>query len=346
MGNGPNPLSPSPSGGGEKQPERLGVQANHDPVTIAPSVLEVIGQTPLVALDRLAAGLPGRVLLKVEAANPGASIKDRAALSCIEAAERDGRLQPGGVVVELTSGNMGAGLAIVCAVKGYRFIAVMSVGNSRERVLMLQALGAEVDLVPQMPGGVPGQVSGDDLALVEQRAQELVRALGAFRPDQFNNPANVRAHELTTGPEIWAQTGGTVTHFCAIVGTGGSFLGTARALKAHNGAIRCYAVEPEGSQVIAGKAVTNPRHTLQGAGYAAVPPQWDKALCDGTIAIGDGEAAEIMQRLATREGIFAGFSSGANVAAALRLAREAEPGSIIATIAPDSGLKYLSVWPQ
>jgi cysteine synthase len=181
---------------------------------------------------------------------------------------------------------------------------------------------------------------------VEQRAQELVRTLGAFRPDQFNNPANVRAHELTTGPEIWAQTGGTVTHFCAIVGTGGSFLGTARALKAHNAAIRCYAVEPEGSQVIAGKAVTNPRHTLQGAGYAAVPPQWDPALCDGTIAIGDGEAAETMQRLAMREGIFAGFSSGANVAAALRLAREAAPGSIIATIAPDSGLKYLSVWPQ
>ncbi|MCA1668664.1 MAG: cysteine synthase family protein, partial [Thermomicrobia bacterium] len=244
---------------------------------IAPSILDAIGWTPLVALDRLGVGLPGRVVLKIEGANPGASIKDRAALQCIEAAEQEGQLKPGGVVVELTSGNMGTGLAIVCAIKGYRFIAVMSVGNSRERVQMLRALGAEVDLVPQMPGGVPGQVSGDDLALVEKRAQALVRALGAFRPDQFHNPANLRAHERTTGPEIWTQTGGTVTHFCAIVGTGGTFLGTARALKARNPAVRCYAVEPEGSQVIAGQPVTDPRHSIQGAGYAAVPPQWDAA---------------------------------------------------------------------
>jgi cysteine synthase A len=311
---------------------------------VAASILDAIGWTPLVALDRLGAGLPGRVVVKIEGANPGASIKDRAALQCIEEAERDGTLKPGGVVVELTSGNMGAGLAIVCAVKGYRFIAVMSVGNSRERVLMLQALGAEVDLVPQMPGGVPGQVSGDDLALVEERAQELVRTLGAFRPDQFNNPANLRAHELTTGAEIWAQTDGAVTHFCAIVGTGGTFLGTARALKARNPAVQCFAIEPEGSQVIAGKPVTKPRHMLQGAGYAAVPPQWDAALCDGTLAVGDDEATETMRLLATREGIFAGFTSGANVAAALRLARDAPTGSIIATVACDTGLKYLSVW--
>jgi cysteine synthase A len=309
---------------------------------IAGSILDAIGWTPLVALDRIGAGLPGRVVVKIEGANPGASIKDRAALVCIEEAEREGRLAPGGTVVELTSGNMGAGLAIVCAVKGYRFIAVMSVGNSRERVQMLRALGAEVDLVPQMPGGVPGQVSGDDLALVEQRARELVRTLGAFRPDQFNNPANLRAHEQTTGPEIWAQTGGTVTHFCAIVGTGGTFLGTARALKARNPAVRCYAIEPEGSRVIAGLPVTNPRHTLQGAGYAAVPPQWDAALCDGALAVGDAEALETARLLATREGIFAGFSAGANVAAALRLAREAPAGSIVATVACDSGLKYLS----
>jgi cysteine synthase A len=311
-------------------------------IGISPSILDAIGWTPLVALDRLAEGLPGRVVLKIEGANPGASIKDRAALQCIEEAERDGHLKPGGVVIELTSGNMGAGLAIVCAIKGYRFIAVMSVGNSRERVQMLRALGAEVDLVPQMPGGVPGQVSGDDLALVEGRTRELVRALGAFRPDQFNNPANLRAHELTTGPEIWAQTDGAVTHFCAIVGTGGTFLGTARALKARNPAVRCYAVEPEGSQVIAGKAVTDPRHTLQGAGYAAVPPQWDAALCDGMLAIGDAEALEMARALATREGIFAGFTTGANVAAALRLARDAPADSIIATVACDSGLKYLS----
>jgi cysteine synthase A len=340
----PNPLSPFPTGEGGTRPQRPGLSGSYGNSSIARSILDAIGGTPLVALDRLGEGLPGRVVVKVEAGNPGASIKDRAAQQCIAEAERDGRLAPGGTVVELTSGNMGAGLAIVCAVKGYRFIAVMSGGNSRERVLMLQALGAEVELVPQAPGGVPGQVSGDDLALVEERAQALVRELGAFRPDQFNNPANVRAHELTTGPEIWEQTGGAVTHFCAIVGTGGTFLGVARALKARNPAVQCYAVEPEGSQVIAGKAITNPRHKLQGAGYAAVPPQWDAALCDGTIAIRDDEATGTMRRLAAREGIFAGFSGGANVAAALRLAREAAPGSIIATIAPDTGLKYLSVW--
>ncbi len=311
-------------------------------VGISPSILDTIGWTPLVALDRLGAGLPGRIVLKIEAANPGASIKDRAALQCIAEAEQGGQLAPGGVVVELTSGNMGTGLAIVCAIKGYRFIGVMSVGNSRERVQMLRALGAEVDLVPQMPGGVSGQVSGDDLALVEERTQELVRTLGAFRPDQFRNPANLRAHEYTTGPEIWAQTAGTVTHFCAIVGTGGTFLGTARALKTRNAAVRCYAVEPEGSQVIAGCPITDPRHTLQGAGYAAVPPQWDAALCDGTLAIGDADALVTARALAAREGIFAGFSTGANVAAALRLARDAPAGSIIATVACDSGLKYLS----
>ena len=309
---------------------------------IAASVLDTIGGTPLVALDRLAAGLPGRVAHKLEMVTPGASIKDRAARRCIAEAEADGRLRPGGVVVELTSGNMGAGLAIVCAVLGYRFVAVMSVGNSRERVQMLRALGAEVALVPQAPGGVPGQVSGADLALVEARTVELARDLGAFRPDQFTNPANARAHELTTGPELWAQSGGAVTHFCAIVGTGGTFLGVARALKGHDPAIRCLAVEPAGARPLAGLPIADPRHKLQGAGYAAVPPRWDAALCDGTLAIGDDEATATARLLATREGIFAGFSTGANVAAALRLARVVAPGSLVVTIACDSGLKYLS----
>jgi cysteine synthase A len=189
---------------------------------------------------------------------------------------------------------------------------------------------------------VPGQVSGADLALVEARTVELPRTLGAFRPDQFTNPANVRAHALTTGPEIWAQSDGAVTHFCAIVGTGGTFLGVARALKGYDSAIRYLAVEPARAQPLAGRPIADPRHKLQGAGYAAAPPQWDAALCDGTLAIGDDEATATARLLATREGIFAGFSTGANVAAALRLARDAAPGSLVATIACDSGLKYLS----
>src|SRR5437763_1075602 len=178
--------------------------------SVLPSVLGAIGATPLVALDRLAAGLPGRVLAKLENLNPGGSLKDRIALRMVEAAEREGRLRPGGVVIELTSGNTGTGLAIVCAVKGYRFIAVMSEGNSVERRRMLRALGAEVELVPQAGGPRPGQVSREDLELVEARAEELTAALGAFRPDQFANAANVRAHELSTGREIWEQTGGRV----------------------------------------------------------------------------------------------------------------------------------------
>ena len=169
-----------------------------------------------------------------------------------------------------------------------------------------------------------------------------MRKLGAFRPDQFNNPANLRAHERTTGPEIWAQTEGAVTHFCAIVGTGGTFLGTARALKARNPAVRCYAIEPEGSQVIAGQPITDPRHTLQGAGYAAVPPQWDAALCDGTLAIGDDEATDTARALATREGIFAGFTHRRECRCRPPPRARRSGGSIIATIACDSGLKYLS----
>lgn len=309
---------------------------------IASSALELIGRTPLVALDRLAAGLPGRVLAKVEAYSPGASIKDRAARQIIEQAEREGRLRPGQPVVELTSGNMGIGLAVVCAVKGYRLIAVMSEGNSLERRRMLTALGAELELVPQVPPPRPGQVSREDLELVEQRTQELVRELGAFRPDQFNNPECARAHELTTGPEIWEQTGGRIDFFVAAVGTGGSFVGTSRALKARDPRIRCYAVEPASAPFLAGGPITSTSHLMQGAGYALRPPLWDDALCDGFLTASDAELTETARLLATREGLFVGASAGANVAASLKLARAVEPGSVIVTLLPDSGLKYLS----
>jgi len=306
------------------------------------SILETIGKTPLVALDRLAAGLPGRVLVKIEAVNPGASIKDRAALRIIEEAEAEGSLKAGGTVVELTSGNMGAGLAIACAVKGYKMIAVMSAGNSIERRKMLIGLGAEVVLVPQAAGSKPGQVSGEDLALVEEHTQQLVKELGAFRPNQFHNPANARAHELSTGLEIWEQTEGKVAAFVAIVGSGGTFIGTARALKERNPTIKCYAVEPATAAILAGQPITNSSHRLQGAGYNLIPPLWDTALCDGFLGIGDEEATETARVLARREGIFGGFSGGANVAAALRLAKEATLGDLIVTVICDSGLKYLS----
>ena len=306
------------------------------------SVVEAIGRTPLVALDRLGAGLPGRVLLKLEYLNPGASMKDRIGLRIVESAEASGRLKPGDTIVELTSGNTGIGLAIVCAIKGYRLIAVLSEGNSPERRRMLRALGAEVELVPQAPDSVKGLVSGVDLALVEARAVELTANLGAFRADQFNNADNALAHELTTGPEIWEDTGGRVDAFCVIVGTAGTFVGVSRALKARDPRIRAYAVEPAGASVLAGRPVTSPSHRLQGAGYALIPPLWDPALCDGCLGIGDDEAIEVTRELARREAIFVGPSTGANVAAALRLARELPPGGTVVTIASDSGMKYLS----
>lgn len=308
----------------------------------SPSIVGAVGNTPAVWLDRVTAGLPGRVLLKLESMNPGGSIKDRAALQCLRDAEADGRLRPGTPVVELTSGNMGIGLAVACAVMGRRLIAVMSEGNSPERRQLLAAYGAEIELVAQAPGGAQGKVSGEDLALVEARTVELVAELGAWRPDQFANPSNPRAHELGTGPELWEQAGGALDAFVAIVGTGGTFVGIARALKARDAAIRCFAVEPAGAQALAGKAIETSAHKLQGAGYAMIPPQWDAALCDGTIPIEDGAAVAVARDLARREGILAGFSTGANVAAALQLAAEAEPGLRVVTVACDTGTRYLS----
>jgi cysteine synthase A len=309
---------------------------------VCSSVVDAIGRTPLVALERLSAGLPGLVLAKLEHYSPGGSVKDRIARRIVEDAERDGRLKPGGAIVELTSGNTGIGLAVVAAVRGYRFHAVMSEGNSVERQRMLRALGAEVVLVPQAPGGVPGNVSGEDLALVARRAAELTEKLHAFRPDQFSNRSGFDAHEDTTGPEIWEQTGGAVDAFVASVGTAGTFVGVARALKQRNPAIRCIAAEPARTRTLAGCAITSPHHKIQGTGYNMVPPGWAPELCDEYLGVTDDDAVRTARLLATREGIVAGFSSGANVWAALQIARTARDESVIVTMCPDTGLKYLS----
>lgn len=306
------------------------------------SILSAIGNTPAIWLDRMTACLPGRVLLKLESANPSGSVKDRAARQCVLDAMASGALSPGQAVVELTSGNMGIGLAMVCAVLGYPMVAVMSEGNSPERRTLLAAYGAMIELVPQMPDGVPGRVSGADLALVEARTQELVGEMGAWRPDQFRNPSNSRAHEFGTGSEIWDQAEGRLAAFTTLVGTGGTFIGVARALKSRDNAIRCLAVEPEGAQTLAGKETTAPGHVLQGGGYAMIPPQWEPALCDGTIAIDDAAAIACVQDLAKKEGILAGYSTGGNVAAALRIAATLPEGNAVATVACDSGTRYLS----
>ena len=308
-----------------------------------PSAIEAIGSTPLVDLERMTIDLEGRIVAKLEYLNPGFSKKDRIARQIIEDAENQGQLKPGQTVVELTSGNTGTGLAIVCGVKGYPFVAVMSKGNSQERARMMRALGAEVVLVDQLPGSTAGQVSGGDLELVEMKTRELVEEREAFRADQFRLEGNFRAHFLHTGPEIIRQSTASVGGYCDFIGTGGTFAGCAAALKQHDPSIKCYAVEPEGAAVLSGKTVSRPNHRIQGGGYSMTDLIFLKQeYIDGFLQISDQEAIDAARQLASREGIFAGFSSGANIAAAVRLLKGPLRGKVVATTINDSGLKYLS----
>ncbi len=306
----------------------------------------LIGGTPIVELKRLAKGRRGSLFAKVESLNPGSSKKDRIARRIIDDALRDGRLKSGDTVVELTSGNTGTGLAIVCAVRGLKFVAVMSAGNSPERRRMMEALGARVEIVPQAPGSPSGQVSGEDLALVEKRAAGLVRELGAFRADQFHNASNVLAHEEGTAEEIWRELGDRVTHFCDFVGSGGTFVGVARGLKRRKPSVTCVAIEPASASILASGKVENGNHRIQGGGYSFRPPLWDERLVDAFATVTDEEAIRAARELARVEGLFAGFSSGANLAVALRLLEEG-PDRGVVFLLNDSGLKYLStdLWP-
>ncbi len=307
-----------------------------------PSTIHAIGNTPLVELSRITQDFDGKILAKLDYLNPGFSKKDRIAKQIIEDAEAEGKLRAGQTVVELTSGNTGTGLAIVCGVKGYKFVAVMSKGNSMERARMMRALGAEVVLVNQLPDSKPGQVSGGDLELVEKEAQRITQERSAFRADQFNLISNTRAHYLHTGPEFIQQSNGAIHAFCDFAGTGGSFAGCAMAFKEFNPAIQCYMVEPDGAAILSGDAVTNPNHRIQGGGYAMRLPLLNPKHVDGYIKVKDEEAIHYARRLAREEGIFAGFSSGANVAAAMKLLNSTHRGKTMAVIMCDSGLKYLS----
>lgn len=310
---------------------------------ILPDISHAIADTPLVALDRLTAGLglDGRILCKLDYLLPGFSKKDRAARAILQAARADGSLAPGQTVVELTSGNMGTGLAIVCAVTGHPFVAVMSAGNSTERARMMQALGAEVVIVPQAPGGQPGAVSGADLALVEAAAQEITAARGAFRADQFAHPGNPAAHQTGTAAELWRQSGGSITAFCDFAGSGGTLAGVAQALGPKG--VRCYAVEPAGAEAIGGGRTDSPDHPIQGGGYMMADLAHLRGVAlAGTLGVSGDDARAMARLLARAEGIFAGFSAGANLAGAVQLLRGRERGGTLAIIACDSGLKYLS----
>jgi cysteine synthase A len=316
-----------------------------DPPPLARSIVDAIGNTPLVELSRVvrAAAVEGRVLAKLEHLQPGLSKKSRVALEMVRDAIGDGSLRPGQPVVELTSGNTGTGLAIACRALGYPFVAVMSRGNTVERARMMAALGAEVVLVDQAPGSPPGEVSGADLDLVEARARELVAERDAFRADQFALPSSALAHERWTGEELWLQTGGRLDAFVDFVGSGGSFGGVMRCLHRHDPDVRGYVVEPAGAAVLRGAGVTAPNHPIQGGGYSRSElPLLEGAPVHGYVEVAGDEAAEAARLLAREEGIFGGYSSGANLAAALRLLAGTERGSTIAFLVCDSGLKYLS----
>lgn len=324
-------------------------------VRILPDISASMGNTPLVDLSRLVRrhGLDGRILAKCEYLSPGSSKKDRIARQIIMDAKEAGDLKPGQPVVELTSGNTGTGLAIVCGVLGHPFTAVMSRGNSIERALMMKALGADVVLVDQAENSTPGQVSGRDIELVEEKTQELVTSMGAFRADQFLRRSNHKAHFVGTAPEIWRASGGSITAFCDFVGTGGSFGGCAAFFRPKG--VRCYVVEPEGAAILSGHSVTKPSHRIQGGGYVRSKDELpmlcavendsikaDSSLFDGCLQVTDEEAIGATRDLARYEGIFAGFSAGANLAAAVELLRTSEKGGTVAILICDSGLKYMS----
>lgn len=299
---------------------------------VAQSALDLIGRTPLVRLNRVAVPEGATVLGKLEARNPGGSVKDRIALAMIEDAERKGIIGPGAAIVEPTSGNTGIGLAVVCAIRGYSLILTMPEDMSVERRRLLARLGAEVRLTPALEG-MSGAV---------WLAQEIARETGAFMPRQFDNPANPEVHYLTTGPEILADTGGKVEAFVAGVGTGGTVSGVARTLReALGGSVRIVAVEPARSPVLSGGRFR--AHAIQGIGASFVPGNLDRALLDEIVTVADDDAMTMAGRLAREEGLLVGISAGANVHAAVALASTMPPESTVVTILCDTGERYLSV---
>lgn len=308
----------------------------------AADILELIGHTPLVRLNRVVEGCPATVLAKLECLNPTGSMKDRIALYMIRDAERRGILGPGSVVVEPTSGNTGMALALICAIRGYQMVAVMPEAMSIERRRIIEAYGAKVVLTP-CRGGPVGPCGREDIQRAKEEARRLAEEWGGFLPDQFTNQQNVRAHRETTGQEILAQTEGRLDAFVMGVGTAGTLIGVAQALKAHDPSIQVVAVEPASSATLSGGPPGY--HRIQGIGEGYVPELFDYGLCDEVIAVSDEEAIGMVQRLAREEGIFAGFSSGANIAAALQVAAKLEEGQRVVSIIADLGLKYLSAFP-
>ena len=295
-------------------------------------ITETVGNTPLVRLNRVTTGLEATVVAKLESFNPLSSVKDRIAVSMIEAAEREGLIKEDTIILEPTSGNTGVGLAFVCAAKGYRLVLTMPDTFSVERRRLLRALGAELILTPG-PEGMPGAV---------RRAEEMAAADPRyFIPQQFKNPANPEIHRRTTAEEIWRDTDGAVDILVAGVGTGGTITGVAEALKPRKPSFKAIAVEPERSPVLSG-GQRGP-HKIQGIGAGFIPDVLRLELVDEVIRVADEEAAHMSRRLAKEEGLLVGISSGAAAHAALQVAARAEnKGKLIVVVLPDTGERYLS----
>ena len=300
---------------------------------IAGNITELVGGTPLVAMPRIAAGLKARVVAKLESFNPCASVKDRIGLAMIEAAERDGRLEPGSTIVEPTSGNTGVGLAFVAASRGYRLVLTMPETMSLERRRLLAALGAELILTPGAGG------MGAAIGLAEKLAEEE----GYLLLQQFANPANPEMHRKTTAEELWRDTDGKIDVFVAGVGTGGTITGVSDVLKKRKPSFRSIAVEPTDSPVLSGGS-PGP-HKIQGIGAGFVPEVLQTELIDEIVQVTEEEAGAAARRAATQEGILIGISSGAALHAALEVAKRPElEGQLIVVLLPDSGERYLSTW--
>jgi cysteine synthase A len=300
----------------------------HVPTNIA----EHVGRTPMVQLTRMTSGVEVELFAKLEALNPGGSVKDRIGVAMIEAAEREGRIEPGvTTIVEATSGNTGIALAFVCAAKGYNLVLTMPQGMSREREGLLRLYGARVEVTESL-GGMNEAVDA---------ARELASSADVFLPDQFSNPANPEIHRRTTAPEILEALGGDVDVFVAGVGTGGTITGVGEVLKDHNPRCLVVAVEPASSAVLSGGR-PGP-HKIQGIGAGFLPAVLNREIIDEVIPVEDEDALETARRLARREGVLAGISCGAAVWAALALAQRPElQGARIVTVLPDSGERYVS----
>jgi cystathionine beta-synthase len=299
----------------------------------ADSLLDLIGNTPLVRLDRIGRSVPGQLLAKLEFLNPGGSVKDRPALTMVEAAERDGRLRPGGTIVEPTSGNTGVGLAIVAARRGYRCIFTMPDKIASEKVALLRAYGAEVVVCPTA-------VDPDHPDSYYSVARRLVETTpGAFQPDQYSNQYNPEAHFETTGPEIWRQTAGRVTHLVASIGTGGTISGVGRFLKTQNPAIQIIGADPEGSVYSGGSGRP---YLVEGIGEDFWPEAYDRDIADKVVMVSDRDSFITARRVAREEGILVGGSAGTAVWAAVQAGLEAGRDTVIVVIIPDSGRGYLS----